>query len=73
MKVYFHLGTHLKCAGTVAFILLASFLFCILTSLYDIECINLCNTKTRSLYPVSGWAAIPKLKKKQKNKKNKNS
>ena len=73
MKVYFHLGTHLKCAGTVAFILLASFLCCILTSLYDIECINLCNTKTTSLFPVSGWAAIPKLKKKQKNKKNKNS
>ena len=66
MKVYFHLGTHLKCAGTVAFILLASFLFCILTSLYDIECINLCNTKTTSLFPVSGWAAIPKFKKKTK-------
>ena len=66
MKVYFHLGTHLKCAGTVAFILLASFLFCILTSVYDIEWLNLCNTKTTSLFPVSGWAAIPKLKKKTK-------
>ena len=25
MKVYFHLGTHLKCAGTVTFILLINY------------------------------------------------
>ena len=69
MKVHFHLGTHLKRAGRVTSILLASFLFCILTSVYDIEWLNWCNTETTSLFPVSQWAAIPKLKKNKKTRK----
>ena len=42
----------------------ATFLFCILTSVYDIEWLSLCNADTTSLFPVSRWATIPKLKKK---------
>ena len=42
-----------------------NFLFCILTSTYDIEWLSLCNAYTTSLFPVSQWATIPKLKKKQ--------
>ena len=46
----------------------ASFLFCILTSVYDIRRLSLCNADTTSLFHVSRWATIPKLKKKQKKK-----
>ena len=46
----------------------ASFLFCILTSVHDIEWLGLCNADTTSLFPVWRWATIPKLKKIKKNK-----
>ena len=42
----------------------ASFIFCILTSVYDIEWLSLCNADTTSLFPVRRCTAIPKLKKK---------
>ena len=46
----------------------ASFLFCILTWVYDIEWLILYNADTTSLFPVSWWATIPKLKKKKQEK-----